>query len=345
MKILVISTPIFRLPISGYGGLEQIAWQCAAGLAARGHSVALVAPDDSVCPGVEIVPVGPAGRVDERGAYARYSGILDQFDVIISHEWQKHAYLAKAAGRIKAPVLGVLHAPVNTMYQTLPPVEKPCFVCISEDQRSHFEALFEQPARVARNGIDLDFYRPLGLERTDRFLFLARFSTIKGPHLAIAAASRVGVGLDLIGDTTITGEPDYLKECQALADGKRVVIHGGKSRGECVWWMSRAYAFCHPNKTFREPLGLAPLEAMACGLPVIAWRRGALKETVLENETGWLVSSEEELEQALRRVASEGVSPATRSRCWAWVESQFGIAGMVNRYAELCEEAVQTGGW
>ena len=57
-------------------------------------------------------------------------------------------------GRLKVPVLCVLHAPVDTMLKSLPPgVDKPCFVCISEDQRNHFEALFNQEARVCHNGI------------------------------------------------------------------------------------------------------------------------------------------------------------------------------------------------
>ena len=53
MRVVVISTPIFRLGpmgLQGYGGLEQIAWECAKGLAKLGHQVALIAPDGSECP-------------------------------------------------------------------------------------------------------------------------------------------------------------------------------------------------------------------------------------------------------------------------------------------------------
>lgn len=86
MKIAVISTTVFRLGatgLGGYGGLEQIAWLCARGLATKGHDVSLFAPDESECPGVTIVGIGPERRLNEQQAYSRYWQLLPQFDVVI----------------------------------------------------------------------------------------------------------------------------------------------------------------------------------------------------------------------------------------------------------------------
>ncbi len=400
MKICVVSTPIFALGqggLVGYGGLEQIAWQQAKGLANKGHQVALVAPDGSYCPGVQIISIGPAGQVDEKMAYggykearqgdqllrrshAGYWQVLRDCDVVIDHSWHKFSYGLKMEGQLQAPVLGWMHAPVDTMYKTLPPgVEKPCFVCISDDQRSHFEALFSRPARTCYNGIDLDFYKPLGMPRTKRFLFLARFSTVKGPDLAIEACRKADVGLDLVGDTKLTGEAEYLQSILHLADEANVVRHpsrmsaaaleagaveedrqqirfvGPATRGECVYWYSQAHVMLHPNQRFREPFGLAPVESMLCGCPVITWDYGAMRETIktspVKESTGILVDSLDGLVQAVKFAScneaywrGEITLADMRKNCRDWA-AQFSEQRMVDRVESLAKEALDTGGW
>jgi glycosyltransferase involved in cell wall biosynthesis len=358
VKICVISSAVFPIGaggLQGYGGLEQIAWLCAKGLAELGHQVLLVAPDGSACPGVQMHHTGPAraaaaNKTPEETAYDRYWQLLLQFNdggAIISHDWEKNAYRLKMEGRLTAPVLAVCHAPVDTMMKSPPPVPKPCIVCISEDQRTHYENIFGgQAARACPNGIDLEFYRPLNVPRSDRFLFLARFSAIKGPQIAIKAALDAGVGLDMIGDTSITNEPQLVRDCQRLAaQGKpgQINIVGNVGRGECVWWMSQAHAFVHPNRDFREPFGLAPVEALGCACPVVAWDRGAMRETITP-QVGTLVKSEAELVAAMRAFAgSGGITQAMRDGCRKQAE-MFSYQRMAMRYAELCAEAV-AGGW
>lgn len=345
MKICVISSTVFPIGaggLAGYGGLEQIAWLIAKGLAEKGHEVSLVAPNGSECPGCNVIQTGEPGKHDEKTAYNGYWQYLHNFDAVIDHSWAKYAYILKMEGKLKAPVLGVCHAPINSMFTHLPVVEKPCFVCISQDQAAHFEAIFNQPARVAYNGVDTDFYKPIGVQRSNRFLFLARFSSVKGPDLAIGACRKVGVGLDLIGDTSITNEPELLKKCVDWCDGKQIKMVGPAKRGECVWWFSQAHVLIHPNKRFREPFGLAPVEAMACGTPVIAWDNGAMRETI-SCVGGLLVKSMKDLVHAIEFYKEHGVSDATREACIEQA-GKFSIARMVNRYEDLCHEAI-SGGW
>lgn len=344
MRLAVINTTIFKCPPSGYSGLEALSWEQARGLAALGHSVTLMAPDGSECPGCEVIHTGPAGQHDEHSAFDRFWKRLFDFDCIIDNSWQKWAYTLKEEGVLKVPVLGITHAPVHTMMGSLPNVEKPCFVCISKDQANHFEALFGRPARWVHNGIDVDFYKPLAVPRSDRALFLARWSSIKGPDLALDACKRADVGLDLIGDTTITGEPEYFAQCQRIAAASpKSKVFGGVPRGETVWWFSQANVMLHPNQRFREPAGLAPREAMSCGCPVMAWRYGAMPESIVHGETGWLVTSVDEMVDILKGPA-QGISEAMRKRCREWVADNFSIKQMVDGYENLCHEAV-AGGW
>ncbi len=342
MKIVVISSTVFPCPPKGYAGLEMVAYHCAKGLAEKGHEVSLIAPDGSECPGVTIIPTGPAGKVDEKSAYSKIWKHLADCEVVIDHSWGKWSYMGKIEGWLsKVPILGVLHAPVPTMFQTAPPVERPCFVCISEDQRRACISHLHVAARTCHNGVDTDFYQPLNVPRTDRYLFLARFSSIKGPLTAIRACQKAGVGLDLVGDTSITQEPALLEECKRLADGKQIRMIGPCTRGEAVFHYSQAKALLHPNKTFAEPFGLAPCEAQLCKTPVIAWENGAMRETIDNGKSGYLVESEEQLVNLLKE---DAVSKLDRNYCREWA-SQFSVTRMVDRYDQLVHEAVEDGGW
>jgi glycosyltransferase involved in cell wall biosynthesis len=343
MKIAVISTTILTCPPKGYSGLEQLAYQQAAGLAAKGHQVLLVAPIGSTPPpGVELH--GTTLGESEMQAYSGYWQRLPDFDAIIDNSWQKWAYILKIEGKLKTPVLGVCHAPAETMYKVPPPVPKPCMVAISKDQATVATGIWHVPVKTAYNGVDLNFYKILdNVEKSDRYLFLARISHIKGPTIALSVCAKCNVGLDMVGDDKITGEPQLaalVKEAATRSNG-RVVYHGGQDRDACVGFFNRGKALLHMNQIFREPFGLAPVEAQACGLPVIAWDNGAMRETVKHGETGFLVKSQEEVETLILSGAIRAIKPTT---CREWV-SQFSVEKMVDTYEALAIEAIDTGGW
>lgn len=351
MRICVISSTVFPCPPTGYSGLEMIAWQIADGLGKRGHEVILVAPEGSTLSHGQVLSIGPPGSISEEEAYGGckrpglqrdgYWKALLGCDAVIDHSWQKWSYMLKREGKLKAPILGVCHAPINTMMASPPQVEKPCIVCISKDQADHFTALFNKPARYAYNGIDTNFYKPINLPRSDRFLFLARFSSIKGPDLAIEACLKAGVGLDLVGDTSITNEPELLAKCKAMADGEQIRIIGNQNRGSCVWWYSQAKALLHMNERFREPYGLAPVESLACECPVICFDNGAMRETVLPSVSGFLVTSVSGCVDILK---SDVLKTLDRKKCRESVATKFNVDTMVGRYESLCREAID-GGW
>ena len=92
---------------------------------------------------------------------------------------------------------------------------------------------------------------------------------------------------------------------------------------------------------YREPFGLAPIEAQLCGMPVIAWDNGAMRETVRHGETGYLVKTQEEMESYIK---ADAVAKIRQDHCIEWAR-QFSFENMVNRYESLCQEAIETGGW
>lgn len=340
MKICVISTTIMTVPPPGYSGLEQLAYQQAEGLSRRGHQVMLVAPIGSKPP-PGVVLHGTTLGEQEKQAYSGYWEKLPEFDVVLDNSWTKWAYVLKREGKLPAPVLGILHAPIEGMMGRRPDgVEKPCIVAISKDQAGAVAGHLGVEARVAYNGVDLSFYQPNGA-RSDRYLFLARMSKLKGPHVAIAIAKKCGVNLDLVGDDTMVESREYMEGIKASCDSPKLVYHGAKPRNHCAQFFAQAKALFHFNFVFREPFGLAPIEAMAAGCPVIASDYGAMRETVKHGETGFLVRTMEEAEDLVRTNAVAALDPL---KCRAWAD-HFSIENMILRYEELCNEAVKTGGW
>lgn len=340
MKIIVISTTVMTCPPAGYSGLEQLAWQQADGLARKGHKVLLVAPAGSTPPdGVELHAT--TLREPEKAAYSGYWERLPLADAIIDNSWEKWSYVLKTEGKLKAPVLGVMHAPVETMYGAPPPVPKPCLVAISRDQSGALAGHLGVDSRVAYNGVDMDFYKSKHPARSDRYLFLARMSKLKGPHVALGLAKAAGVPLDLVGDDKLVESPEYAAKIREGCEGSRIVYHGEKRRDECVGFFACAKALLHMSFIFREPFGLAPVEAQACGCPVIAADHGAMRETVNDGKTGFLVRTYGE---ALKLIKDDAVAAIKPEKCREWA-SQFSMQRMIERYEELCTEAIEGGGW
>lgn len=338
MKICVISTTVMTVPVRGYGGLEVVAYQCAEGLARRGHDVTLVAPVGSVPPpGVELH--GTTLGESEQQAYSGYWQRLPSFDVIIDHSWQKWAYILKCENRLHAPILGVCHAPIVTMYNVAPPIKQPCLVAISQDQADAITGHLSVPARVCYNAVDTNFYKSVRGQRSERYLFLGRISTIKGPHIAVDVARRCRVGLDIVGDDKLTGEPQLAQRVHMIAADShgQIVYHGPKQREDVPVYFSGAKALLHMNQHFREPFGLAPVEAQACGAPVIAWDNGAMRETIVHGETGFLVKSQAEVEELVKTDAVASIKPEA---CRASAE-RFSLKRMVDTYEKLCAEALE----
>lgn len=337
MKICVISTTILPSPPSGYSGLEMVAYQQAATLARRGHDVLLIAPTGSVPPPGCELHMTTLGESEEQ-AYSGYWDRLGNYDAIIDNSWWKCAYAIKWEGKLKAPILGVCHAPAHTMYQAPPPVLHPCLVAISNDQANHISEIWGVPARTAHNGVDLDFYKPTGAQRTDRWLFLARLSTIKGPHIAVDLARRLRFGLDIVGDDAMTQEPHLAQRIRMQAVNN-IAYHGPCTREKAVEWFNQAHAMIHPAFPFREPFGLAPVESQACGLPVVASDNGALRETVVHGVTGFVCKTQDEMAEYIR---ADAVRSLRREDCRDNA-AKFSIAAMGARYEALCQEAIEVG--
>jgi glycosyltransferase involved in cell wall biosynthesis len=154
------------------------------------------------------------------------------------------------------------------------------WIANSENVRERIRRLYGREAHVLHPWVDLDRFTPAPAEGEagERYLMVSALVPYKRIDLAIAAAATRGRGLDIIG----TG-PDE-KKLRSIA-GSNVTFHGWLDDAGLARAYRRAHALLMPGE---EDFGIAPLEAMAAGRPVVAYARGGALETVVAGETGIL---------------------------------------------------------
>lgn len=240
MRILVISTNIFPLPPKGYSGLEMLVYNWAVGFQKAGHQVSVVAPEGTTLPeGMDLIATKPGEGNPmlscEDSCWVRYKDRLltGAWDAVMDNSWAWASIAGQMEHPKQLPVVHCYHSdPRNLDPASPPPIEHPCLVAFSNHQAEHITSRWRRQVRMVYHGVDTSFYRPdPAVERSDRYLFLARYCPEKG-FLDIAnIARKCRVGLDAFGDTTIIGPHQaYAEECFRQSDGAQIKVNPGISR-------------------------------------------------------------------------------------------------------------------
>jgi glycosyltransferase involved in cell wall biosynthesis len=203
-------------------------------------------------------------------------------------------------------------------------------------------AISEEQARLLRglhvvgtvlHGIDTGTFT-FRRDPEDYLLFLGRFTEGKGVLQAIEIAKRVGMRLILAA-----AEDSYYREKVAPhVDGSRIVYHGEADFAAKVRLYGGARALLYPIQA-REPFGLVLAEAMACGTPVAALDRGAVREIVDDGVTGIVFDDLEQMANGLTRVFN-----LDRRQVRERAVARFGIDRMVDEYVVVYRRIVETKG-
>ena len=302
MKIALISSSVFPVPPKSYGGLERVVYDLGKALVKLGHKVTLFAPEGSRLEGGEVIETGPPQKsvnenwaVREENAYNIYRDSLGDFDVVHGHTWFGWEYMAK----LRHPELRVLHTHHGGMtWGIRPPLEHMNLVAISKFMALEYYKKLGVDVEVVYNGVDLDNY-PYSKDKGERLLYVGRFTSYKGPHIAIAVAKKLGEPLDLVGGTFVE-DKEYLKSLQKECDGKQIRMFEDAPHRKKVELMRKAKALLFPS-LMGEPFGLVAVEALACGTPVIAINDGAIPE-IISDRAGFLCYSLDEMCKAVKKV-------------------------------------------
>jgi glycosyltransferase involved in cell wall biosynthesis len=176
------------------------------------------------------------------------------------------------------------------------------FVSNSQHVAGRIGRYYNRESTIVYPPVDTVFYHPANVPRASHFLVVSALVPYKRIELAIDACRRVGAGLRIVGDG-----PDRAR-LEAMADGS-VTFVGRITDVEIRAEYQDALAVLLPGE---EDFGIAPVEAQACGTPVVALGRGGALETVVDGETGVLFAEPtgESLAAALERVAAMAIDRA-----------------------------------
>jgi glycosyltransferase involved in cell wall biosynthesis len=340
MKIAQVAPLWESVPPKLYGGTERIVSYVTEELVRMGHDVTLFASGDSetaarleaVCPQALRLNTGifnrdaPMIMLQERAL-----GAVGDFDVVHSHLDFLGFPLAR---RNSVPVVTTLHGrldlpelePVFREYSEMP------LVSISHAQRRPLSWANWQA--TIHHGLPRDLYT-FHPQSQGYLAFLGRISPEKRPDQAIEIAKRTGLPLRIAAKVDPADQQYYRSEIEPLLDHPLVEFIGEISDAEKDDFIGNALALVCPYD-WPEPFGLVLIEALACGTPVLAYRRGSIPEIIDDGITGFVCESLTEMAKAVERLPL-----IDRRRCRSAFEERFTADRMARDYVALYERIIE----
>jgi glycosyltransferase involved in cell wall biosynthesis len=304
MKIAQIAPLMESVPPRLYGGTERIVAYLTDELVRLGHDVTLFASGDSVTTANLVPCAAMALRLDckVRDPIPYYMLMLDRvreladdFDILHFHIDQFHFPLFRPIARRTVTTLHGrqdLHdlKPLYLGFGDMP------LVSISDDQRKPIAS--SNFVATIHHGIPADLLAPNYDPRGGYLVFLGRISPEKRPDRAIEIAQAVGLPLKIAAKIDKVDEAYFHEQIEPLLSKPGIEYVGEVNERGKAKLLGDARALLFPVD-WPEPFGLVMIEAMACGTPVLAFRRGSVSEVIDEGVTGAVV---ETVEEAARRL-------------------------------------------
>ena len=326
-------------PPQNAGGTERVVSDLVRGVINVGCDVIAFAPTDSQLPCPVVGPSVSVAALREReprvpGATLPVleAALLDmvrrragEFDVVHCHtEFAHAAVLGEHRGR----TLTTIHWRCDELDRQLFFAAFPDLPVAAISDRQARDIPSDNLRGVVHHGIAADRYRPgpggAGLA------FLGRMTDQKRPERAIELAHRTGRPLRLGGNVD-PGNPAHFRDHVEPHLGEAIRHLGELDDAGKQALLGNSAALVMPID-WPEPFGLVMIEAMACGTPVVAWRRGAAPEIVEDGVTGFLVDTMEEAVEAAGRL-----DEIDRATVRARFEQRFTAERMARDYVRLYE--------
>jgi glycosyltransferase involved in cell wall biosynthesis len=350
MNVAIVAPIVSAIREPQRGGSQVFVADIARGLAGRGHRVHLYAASGSEVPGVEVIDTGidhealqaTLFRASGNGAAATsdaaeraFAGIYDAvrehpYDVVHNHAFDAPA--VALAADLRAPVIHTLHLPpdvaiADALRQAVQRDPPPTVAGVSAFQASAWRRIVAVdailPPQIPTRSI------PWSASAGDGAIYAGRLSPEKGAAEAIGIARAAGIPIDVYGDSY---DPAYVRD---QIDPRRaeanVRVHPGVPR--TILWdaMAGARVVLCPAR-WDEPFGMVAAEAQACGTPVVAFRRGALAEVVVDGVTGLLVAPDD-VEAAAQ--ATVRAAELSRADCRRHAESELDLELSLDAHERL----------
>ncbi|WP_018431151.1 glycosyltransferase family 4 protein [Hoeflea sp. 108] len=336
MKIAQVAPLYESVPPRLYGGTERIISYLSDGLVDLGHQVTLFASAESETRAELVATRDCALRLDPSfpvSAIAAHLSALHEvrrragdFDIIhfhLSHFLHFPFFEDMAWKTVTTP-----HGRLD--YRDLPSAYKhwPRFPLISISDRQRYPLADANWLATVQHGLPSRAPGSVEWAGSGKYLaFLGRLSRDKRPDRAIEIAIRSGYPLKIAAKIGDDDRSYFRDKIEPLIDGSSVEFVGEIDESQKDEFLGNATALLFPID-WPEPFGLAVIEAMSVGTPVVAWDNGAMPEIVDENLTGAIVDSIEAAVEAVHRVAK-----LDRSTVRATFQRRFTAERMARDYA------------
>lgn len=340
MKIAQVAPLFESVPPMLYGGTERVVSFLTEELVAQGHDVTLFASGDSRTSGRLLSPSQHSLRLDKNceDQFAHHILMLEmlqqrieEFDIVHYHTGYLHFPMARYNRR---PNVTTFHGRLNTPdtpllyreFRDLP------VVSISQHQRTPYpEANW---VGTVYHGLPTHLLRfqPQG----GKYLaFLGRISPEKGLDKAIEIALSCEIPLKIAAKVDKQDEAYFQQQIKPLLDHPLIEYIGEIDEKKKSEFLGNALALLFPIN-WPEPFGLVVIEAMACGTPVVAFRKGSVPEVVEDGITGFIVDSVEEAIMAVR----EKIGSLDRNLCRKVFEDRFSAERMASDYLQIYQQEI-----
>ncbi len=340
LRIAQLAPLYERIPPKLYGGTERVVSYITEELVRRGHEVTLFASGDSITRATLSPGCDQALRLTgkpEMGTYLQlpmisnaYQNARERFDVIHSHlDYWSFPF----AQLVDVPTVATMHGrldieelhPIYARYTDVP------LVSISNAQRTPLA--FANWIATIHHGLPRDLLKPR-FESGQYLAFLGRISPEKRPDIAIDVARRAGVPIKIAAKVDVVDKDYFHTVIKPRLAPPDVEYIGEINEVEKSDFLGHAIALMF-TIDWPEPFGLAMIEAMACGTPVIARPCGSVPEVLDHGVSGLIAAGTDDLVDAVRRV--QGLS---RVECRRQFERRFTVEGMVDRYEEVYHKLI-----
>ena len=342
MRIAQVAPLTESVPPKLYGGTERVVSFLTEELVRLGHQVTLFASGDSRT-SATLVPVCPEALrlfgacTDSLAPHVtmleRVASRAREFDVIHFHIAQLHfpvmrrlpysTHVTTLHGRLDMEEL----RPLFEEFSDIP------VVSISDAQRKPLP--HAGWVETVHHGLPLDLFRFHSASRP-YLAFLGRISPEKRVDRAIAIATACGIPLKIAAKVDRADRDYFERDIAPLLDHPLVDFIGEISEAEKNAFLGHAKALLFPID-WPEPFGLVMIEAMACGLPVIAFPGGSVAEIIDDGVTGFIVHSIEDAVAAVRRIDT-----IDRRACRETFERRFAARRMASNYVDVYRKLAAT---
>ena len=336
MKVAQISPLFERVPPRLYGGTERVVSYLTEELVRQGHDVTLFASGDSrtsarLIPCCDTALRLNAGMPDPLPYLTMMMEEVrrraDEFDVLHFHVDYVHFPLFRDIARRTVTTLhGRLDLPdLKPLYRMFPDMP---LVSISNAQRQPMPSV--DWAGTVYHGLPTDLL-PFSPEPSDGYLaFLGRISPEKRPDRAIEIAKRAGLPLKIAAKVDKADQVYWSTVIEPLIRATpNVEFVGEINEARKADFLGKALALLFPID-WPEPFGLVMIEAMACGTPVIAFRRGSVPEVIDHGVSGYIV---DDLDEAV--AAMDWLNQLDRAVVRHQFERRFSVERMTRDYVQI----------